>query len=215
MLQAATETYYLGCGRKSNRAEDSKYVEINGYLWGACVDYESCSYIHIEKFGPSISSWKRMNSYISNERSPWLMNSIVKRRSPHMKFLGEFHTHPYKSLSDVESAKGWEFSNEDLKWWPESKDSKDSVWKLYDLEFPLWLVLAVAPLQKVYGSSGAEPITAQANIWRFDIGELRFWIHAEVGRRDEEGKLRFKENTWLNLYAPFTNYARDRLEVSS
>lgn len=215
MLLAATETYYLGAGRKSNRSEDSKYVEINGYLWGSCADYGSHSYIHIEKFGPSISARKRKDSYIANERSPWLMNSIVKRRSPHMKFLGEIHTHPYKSLRDVESCKGWEFSDGDLKCWPESEDSEDSVWKLYDLKFPLWLVLAVAPMQKVYGSYGAEPITGQANIWQFDIGELRFWIHAEVGCRDEEGNLQFEKNTWLNLYAPFTNDARDRLEGSS
>ena len=213
ILLAAAETYYLGHGRKSNRKDNFEYVEINGYLWGSYVPHgDFRSYIHVEKFGPSISARKRRDSYEANEQAPWLMHSIIKRRSPHLKFLGEIHTHPYDSLEDVNSAKGWEFSDEDRDWSHEKDENEYSVWKLYDLDFPLWLVLAVTPLQRVRGSNGATQHSEQGNIWRFDIGELRFWLHAEVGQRDDQGYVQFEKNTWLNLYAPFTNEARDRLD---
>lgn len=215
MLLSAAETYYFGSGRKSNRKDNLEYVEINGYLWGSCRCSNHYSYMHVEKFGPSISSRKRRDSYEANEKAPWLMNSIIWRRSPHLKFLGEIHTHPYDSLDSVESARGWDFSDEDREWWPASKDGQYSVWNIYDTDFPLWLVLAVAPLQRVRSSGGATQHDAQGNVWQFDIGELRFWLHAEVGRRDDDGYIQFEKNTWLNLYPPFTNEARARLEGGS
>ena len=134
------------------------------------------------------------------------------RRSPHLSFLGELHTHPYDSLREVNAVKGWEFSDEDREWWPESEDDETSVWRLYDAgELPLWLVLAVAPLQRVHDTEGAKPITARENVWTFDVGELRFWLHAELGDRDAAGTIQFEKDVVLNMTAPFSNLAGDRL----
>ena len=126
MLLAATETYYLGTGHKRRRNDNSDYVEINGYVWGT-RRYTDHWYIHVERFGPSISSRRGSGWYIANSAAPWLMNAIIGRRAPQLTLLGEVHTHPYSTVQEVKNNSGWEFSHQDRKWWPESEDDESSI----------------------------------------------------------------------------------------
>ena len=209
MLLAAAETYYLGAGTK--RAAE-QYVEVNGYLWGSQrLDPDTnCTHVFVDRFGPSISSRKSAGAVRPNSKASGLMHAVIQRRAPHLAFLGDFHTHPYDSLQDVMDIKGWEFSNTDRQWWP-ARDAEDEIdiWRILGEQMPLWLVVAVAPLQRVFANVGARPL--KDNVWRFDIGELRFWLNAEMGKRDKDGIVQFVDDVFLDMFPPFTNDAGDRL----
>ena len=130
----------------------------------------------------------------------------------HTSFLGDFHTHPYDSIEDVTDIKGWEFSDEDRNWWPpRDGDEEIGIWRILGDQMPLWLVVAVAPLQRVFGKVGAVPVQNKNNVWQFDLGELRFWLNAELGKRDDDGFIQFVDNVFLDMFPPFTNHPGDRL----
>ena len=144
-----------------------------------------------------------------------LMHAVMQRRAPQMAFLGKLHTHPYDSVTEVENERGWEFSDLDRQWWPELEDDRMDLLPLYGTDAPLWLVVAVAPLKKVRFSPGAKSLDNTLNVWRFDIGELRFWLHAEVAYPDNEGVALFDQPVVLDMFPPFYNVPGDRLRPST
>ena len=216
ILMAAAEAYYLGTPY-TRRAKVEPYVEVDGYLWGYRshrpeVDY---TYIHVERFAPSLSSSKASGSVTSALGAAALMHAVMQRRAPQMAFLGKLHTHPYESVTEVQDEKGWNFSSQDRQWWPEIENDRMDLLPLYGTDAPLWLVVAVAPLKKVNFSSGANSIDDRLNIWRIDIGELRFWLHAEMGYPDDHGIAQFDQPVVLDMFPPFYNVPGDRLRPST
>lgn len=212
MLLAAAESYYLGSGERRKGRKGPRYVEVNGYVWGTRSLSDDACYVHVDRFSLSLSSRKHADWFVTDPKAPWLMHSIMHRRSPQLELLGELHTHPYDSLEEVKVNKGWEFSEADRQWWPESKDDASSIWHLYgDVFPPLWMVLAVAPLQKVNGKFDAEPLNDRHNVWQFDVGELRFWLHAEIGERDAGGYVQFEPDVILDMYPRFLTLPGERL----
>lgn len=64
-------------------------------------------------------------------------------------------------------------------------------------------MVAVAPLKRVRFSRGARNLDNMPNVWRFDVGELRFWLHAEVGDLNDDGIAQFDEPVVLDLFPSF------------
>ena len=201
MLLAATEAYFLGDGRRLGT-----YVEIDGYLWGFFVDVsDDFSLIQVERFAPSFSSKRTPQSVQPNEDAAHLMHDVMVQLCPQLTFLGEVHTHPYDSLEDARNARGWLFSDEDCE------SISDAVWNLTGDKPPLWLVIAIAPLQRVR-STLPEQVDDKSGAWRFDVGDMRFWLHAEVvPELDDEGVVQFAENTHLDLVPRLFNPSGGRL----
>ena len=204
MLLAATEAYCFGVGR---RTKGEPRVEVDGYLWGFHRDDPDANYtwIQVERFAPSMSSRRSPDWVEPNEESAKLMHAIMTRRTPQLAFVGEVHTHPYDSLSQVLEINGWEFSKMDRE------ATSETVWQLCGEHSPLWIVIAIAPLQRVQGSEGPRNLDEQMNVWQFDVGEMRFWLHAEVAERDDEGTVHFPEHTVLYLLPRFLNAPGDRI----
>ena len=119
---------------------------------------------------------------------------------PELSFLGEAHTHPYDSLEDAVKNKGWEFSDEDLL------SMSETVWRLTGNKPPLWVVVAVAPLQKVH-STEPEMLNKAGKTWRFDVGEFRFWLHAEVVPELQDGEARFAKEAYLDMVPRLFNWS--------
>ncbi|MDD9997012.1 MAG: hypothetical protein OXQ89_04625 [Rhodospirillaceae bacterium] len=128
----------------------------------------------------------------------------MELRAPHMTFLGTFHTHPWPSISKAEKAKGWRFSDPDRECWSELDHNADFSDRYGD-DAALWLVVAVARIQKVHFKPFAEQV--QPNIWKFDIGDMRFWVNAELVRPDEYGVARPDGDVYprLDMWLAFLN----------
>ena len=176
MVLSASESYVLGDGHRIPiKKSHQNYKETYGYIWGIHrkINKNSTEYIYVDRFYESLSARRKSDSVEPNEDAVRLKNSILERWSPHLSFLGDFHTHPYESLKEVQKCKGWEFS-------PSDKNSfklDDHLWKLAN-DRPIMLVMAVAPIEKVHDTTAE---SQESNCWRFNIGELRFWLTASVG----------------------------------
>ena len=185
MVLAASESFVLGDGRKPKRRTrgGNVAVETYGYLWGhrRVSRSEDIENIYIDKFDESLSAKRKNSSVLPNEDAIKLKNSIIERWSPHLSFLGDFHTHPFDSLTEIEKFKGWRFSEQDIN----SFSNDDPLWDLSDGS-PLMLVMAVAPVERVHYGWGRTD-GAQYR-WRFDIGQLRFWLTAHIGYLDSDSK---------------------------
>ena len=211
MLLAATEAYCLGVPQKTPRGRRKApvSVEVDGYLWGyRTTKPGGDTSIFVDRFGPSVSSEKASGWVRPAEGSARLMNAIMERRAAQMTFLGTFHTHPYRSIQKVESENGWQFSDGDRECWSEL-DAGTEFADMYGADPALWLVIAVARLQKVHLKIMAEKL--RSNIWKFDVGDMRFWVNAELVRPDDEDVAQSQGGVEIDMNPAFLNWTGDRI----
>lgn len=209
MVLSASESFVLGDGadKPSRRKRQSKSVETYGYLWGfrRKSNDEQTEIVFIDKFSESLSARRKSTSVTPNKDAIWLKTSILERWSPHLAFIGDFHTHPYASRNEVESCNGWEFSETDI-----SSFKKDTtLWKL-SRNRPLMLVMTVAPIEKVHETIGE--FDERKNVWMFNVGQLRFWLSIGTGYREKNKRVWTDEGIYLDLDPRFYNESGARLE---
>lgn len=177
MTLAAIEAYcFSRPGRKSkNGAVKKKYTheETLGYLWGQRRVEKGRTFIHLERMSVSISASRAPDSVVPNEKAARLMNDVVKRWSPQLSFLGDFHSHPYNDLAEVKKHSGYEFSQDDYQYLMDD----DFSWKAASNR-PLMIAVTVCRLGKVTAS---ELTYIRSNICKYAIGEFQFWVNAAVG----------------------------------
>jgi len=202
MTLAALEAYCLGAGGKK------KQIETLGYMWGVTNTARGTTNIFVERMSVSVSARRHPDWVEPNDDAPRLKNEIIRRWSPHLKMLGDFHTHPYESLSEVADEKGYEFSDDDFECFIDD----DFMWEESG-NTPLMLVATITRLGKVRDSHG--PTHLRSNIVAFDIGEFRIWLNASVGYLDEDGKRRCTRNKGspvrIDLGPRLFNFSGDRV----
>lgn len=174
IVLAAAEAYCLGDGHKR------RHIEILGYMWGTTRRTREVTEVYIERASVSLSARRNRDWVEPNQHAPRLKNQIVQRWSPHLQLLGDFHTHTYGSLTDVDEIRGFEFSEDDFEFFRED----DFLWE--NSETPLMLAVTVARLGAVRETIGATYV--RRNVACFDVGELRLWLNAAVGYMDEGGR---------------------------
>ena len=203
MVLASIEAYCLGDGNGRRHS-----LETLGYYWGVKrVDPELTSF-HIERTSVSLSAQRHKDWVVANADAPRLKNEVVTRWSPHLTLLGDFHSHPYRNLSEVKENNGFEFSDDDF----ESFLDDDLIWEKSG-NTPMMLVMTVARLERVRESSVEYLI--RNNVSSFDVGEFRFWLNAAVGYLDADGERCNTGNThspvYLDLGSRFFNMKGDRI----
>lgn len=174
IVLAAAEAYCLGDGHKR------RHIEILGYMWGSTRRTADVTEIYIERVSISLSARRSRDWVEPNQQAARLKNEIVQRWSPHLQLLGDFHTHTYGTLSEVEETRGFEFSNDDFEFFVED----DFLWE--SAETPVMLAVTVARLGAVHESSG--PTYIRRNVAHFDVGELRLWLNVAVGYLEAESR---------------------------
>ena len=97
MSLAAIEAYCLGDGKKKNKEK----IETLGYMWGFRRIEEEHTVFFVSKLSISISALRNSSWVAPNPHALTLKNALVKRWSPQLTLLGDFHTHPYDDLNDV------------------------------------------------------------------------------------------------------------------
>lgn len=201
---ATLEAYELGDGRKKLG------LETLGYIWGySRLDMqEETRFFHVEMSSVSLSAKRATDSVTPDDFALGLKKELLKRWAPHLTILGDFHSHPYRNLNEVDNEQGFEFSDEDAAAFLDD----DEIWEESG-NCPVMLVMTVCRLQKVNEKYSAEVV--RDNITRFDVGEFRFWVNAAVGYLDENNKRNWTGNKYsqleLNLDSKFYNFSSDRL----
>ena len=204
MVLAASESFILGSAVTDRRAE------VHGYLWGSRRtsggEPDAIEYIHIDKFSVSSSAYGDEDIVSFDEKVARIKNSILDLWAPHYYFLGDFHTHPYATLKDVNKDEGWKFSEHDIK----SFIKDDNSWGLSGSNSPIMMVMAVTEIGRVRDTVLD---IEERNRLMFSVGNLRFWLSIGIGKKSERGKRRFSEDDiYFHPFSRYFNESGSRIE---
>ncbi|KQY95027.1 MULTISPECIES: hypothetical protein [unclassified Brevundimonas] len=201
---AAVEAYSHGDGRKKR-----KEIETLGLVWGHCRTRAEETVIFLDRLAVSLSAEREAGSVMPNAGAISLMAEVMERLAPDQLLLGDFHSHPYRDLAEVQMIKGYEFSDGDF----DAFLADDAIWDRTN-NAPVMVVATVCRLGRVHESGGDH---IRNNVWWFDVGQFRFWLNVCVGFLDEAGKRRHTGNkrscVWLDLNSRFFNDSGDRVEA--
>jgi hypothetical protein len=169
---AGVEAYHLGDGRRRRGAQSG--LETIGNVWGVSLPLpEGGRLLHLERFTLTQAAQRTNGSVLPDPRARVLAIDVMKRWSPHLRMLGDLHTHPYSTLAEVREVGGFEFSPQDFAVF----DNDDDRWETAD-GFPVMLALTVCRLQRVREGGLDWP---RPNLWQFDVGQFRLWLNVCVG----------------------------------
>ena len=183
---ASVETYHLGDGRW--RRGGHVALETIGNVWGLSLPQpEGGRLLHLERFTLTQAAKRTNGSVEPDPRARRLAMDVVTRWSPHLRMLGDLHTHPYQDLAEVRQANGFDFSDADFAVF----ESDGERWEAAD-GFPVMLALTVCRLRRVHESGFIN--WPRKNLWQFDVGQFRLWLNVCVGWQ-EDGVRCFTGNT--------------------
>jgi hypothetical protein len=119
-----------------------------------------------------------------------LKKDIVTSFWPHYEFLGDFHTHPYRTIEAVMASKGLSLSDEDKHYVEDASDT----WVRHN--YRVCLVLTISRLKR-----RSDFVSVEGNLLMFTMGNYRLWLHAYVTQKDSESLI-FSDQAAIDLYCP-------------
>lgn len=204
MVLAAVESYCLGDSHRTNRTK----LETLGYVWGYARIKSDQKIYHLTRISLSLSAKRSQNSVDPHPKAAILKNEIVTRWSPHLSLIGDFHTHPYEDVNEVNEINGFEFSDQDFI----SFQNDELIWEESD-NSPLMLAMTICRMKRVHIKFSGEQV--RNNVCKFYLGEFCFWLNASAGFiRDG---VRFytgnkRSSLFLDLNSRFFNLESDRID---
>ncbi len=176
VLLAVAEGYKVAPGK------GFKYTEVYGLCFGSVrrstPRHESHElHVNVSRVATQLRAKATASEVMPNSKSLATHLDVATKFFPHLEVVGDYHSHPYKTLGKLVEAKGWEHSKAD-------EDSLehfiDEVLALHNR--PLFsLVVAVAEGGKV-----GKAVRKKANVVQVPIGNLYFLLAAYRIRLDAE-----------------------------
>lgn len=200
---AGIEAYCLGGGNCSG----SEQSETFGYVWGYRKHTDNLTTIYVSKVSVSVSACRSDSFVIPNPQALLLKDNFIARWSPHLSFLGEFHSHPFDDLKSVRETCGFEFTEQDI----DSFVCDDHLWNRSDRN-PIMLVITICRLSQVRETWCSQP---RANVFSFAVGEFRFWLNAVIGSiGDDDNRMHSRNrrsSVTFDLDSRFFNAPQSRI----
>lgn len=191
MLLATVESYEA---RGTHRGE--RYRECYGW----CLGYETRSEPHghekrfttilrITRVVTQIRAKAGANFVIPNDGSARAIRRVASRFFPHLRLLGDYHTHPFATRQLLLNKKGWKYSTADqqqvAEWVTEVR--QEGVNPRFSI------VVAVAKGDR----SGRQMAKLATNRWKIGVANLSLVV--AVYRIRHDGKYEDEDNVTLNL----------------
>ena len=111
LLLAAAETYEVKWPGPGKR-----YTEAYGLCFGSCkqAKKKGSAYrdtiVHVSRITTQMRAAATANAVQPNSKTQEVHLAVGAKLFNHLELLGDYHTHPYKSLEALRAAKGWEYS---------------------------------------------------------------------------------------------------------
>ena len=167
ILLAAAEAYRVSPGK------GYKYTEIFGLCFGsvrrrvhpkAQVDV----IVNVSRVATQLRAKGNASSVTPNHKSLLAQVEVGETFFPHLELVGDYHTHPYRSFSELAEAPGWQYSEADEESLP-----------TFSLQVrrrhnPPVFSLIVAVAQG--GKTSASATRKQPNVVQLTVGRLYFVI---------------------------------------
>lgn len=113
LMFAGMESYFVKPFGKKVANTKKKPVETAGLLLGSFLNQDKMDYYTIDHISNDKYAWGTANEVALNEKVTDVKSDILRRRWPHIKLIGDYHTHPYFSYDEARENKGWMFSKGD------------------------------------------------------------------------------------------------------
>jgi hypothetical protein len=171
MLLAAAEGYLVAPPGKGAR-----YTEVFGLCFGSVRRRAGRSvtkdvFVNVARVATQMRARATANAVEPNSKSLRAQLHVGDQFFPHLEVVGDYHTHPYKTLTQLKAASGWEYSSADEDSLPHHIDEVRS----HHHADPLFsLVVAVAA-----GGKASKLSQRKApNVVQVSVGDLYFVIGA-------------------------------------
>lgn len=127
--------------------------------------------IHLQRSVPQLRARATSGSVSPDMRSTGLFLEVGSRLFRHCEIVGEFHSHPYRDLTELKNAGGWNHSREDQAYVHQQVDA----WRRLRQNPRVFLICAVARGK----SSSLDRLAAKsANVFTFHLSACRFYLAA-------------------------------------
>ena len=169
VLLAAAEGYKVSPGK------GSRFTEVFGLCFGSVrrahrKDHSNVM-VNVSRIATQLRARATSNSVFPNAKSLAAQLQVGQAFFPHLDIVGDYHTHPYRSLAELRRNEGWGYSTADAKSVPDFLDDL----RRHDRDATHFsLVVAVAE----GGKSGAGTIRKAPNVVQISIRDLFFVIGA-------------------------------------
>ena len=195
-------------------------LETCGLLWGFVKDsVRGMDHVTVEHVSTDTAAEREPDSNALNDRTTDIKRQIVQDRWPNLSLLGDFHTHPYSSYSDVMGCKGWEFSKGDFEFF--EYDHKPDSW-LWDARVSLVLTLAQIKRKTATYIAGEVKSAKHGNVLQWQQCDYRLWLSAYAldkvnGRLVVSPHPAAKEPRWQRVFidAPTINGTNEWFSYSA
>ncbi|HVN23341.1 MAG TPA: hypothetical protein VMT71_05180 [Syntrophorhabdales bacterium] len=180
--------------RKAGRRHKEAMTETFGLVWGHEVTQADGRTLYsVDLVSMDISAEFGKSFCRPYPEAFTLKKDIVTSFWPQYEFLGDFHTHPFKTIEDVVASKGFSLSKEDKTYVQEASDT----WARHN--YRACLVLTISRLKR-----RSDFVSLNGNVLTFTMGNYRLWLHAHVTQRENDSLI-FSDTADIELYCPSFN----------
>ena len=179
----------------------NRYLEVYGLLWGSLVKYSGNdndieNYIYtISHLSIDTTAKRSKDSVESNDDALILKKDVITSFWPHYRFLGDFHTHPYKrrknfDYKDIDKDKLYDFTKYDFAF------IKDDAEFWYEHNYRVGVVMTIIDMQN------KSDIIRQVkdNLIMFNLGNYRLWVKGYWVSYKKDKKNKIKANVTDDVY---------------
>ncbi|MDF2627294.1 MAG: hypothetical protein K0R39_1125 [Symbiobacteriaceae bacterium] len=175
LCQTGLEAYSVAHQRKGPRRE----LETYGLLWGHATPLTDGRTLYaIDMATVDTSAAMDHDSVIPSLQALELKRDIMTSYWPHLTFLGDFHTHPYRRVDEVLAGNLYAFSEDDR----DSIEGQSELWSHHG--YRVGLVLTIACLER---ASSRQDRWLIDSVIEFTLGNYRLWLKAYVAYQGEHG----------------------------
>lgn len=167
---------------KNIKKGENRRLETFGNLYGHEILHTTGKTLYsIEIANTDTSSCQTCEEVVFNEAAIQLKSDVINSFWPSYKYLGDFHTHPYKNHNEVKDTKGYYFSKGDRQ----DLTGKTKFWK--SLGHRLGLLVAIGAMDRA-GTRAPQWVNSSHNTVEFTLGNYRLWLTGYASYYDDKKK---------------------------
>jgi hypothetical protein len=168
LVLSSLEAYSVKKKDIKEKGRPKSRIEVYGSLFGHEVVMKNKDILyHIEMAHTDTTAEQRRSSVDENKEAISLKADVITSFWPHLVYLGDFHSHPFKSTKEVSDSKLYFMSDDDRGW------LNNSFWK--QKGYRVGLVVTIAAMEKA-GTKGTARVAN--NCVEATLGNYRMWLAA-------------------------------------
>jgi len=168
LVLSSLEAYSVDKKDIKEKGRPKSRIEVYGSLFGHTVLMKSKETLYqIEMAHTDTTAEQRRRSVEVNKEAISLKADIVTSFWPHLIYLGDFHSHPFKNTKEVMENKTYFMSEEDRRW------LEDNFWR--QKGYRVGLIMTIAAMEKA-GRKASHWIAHNCVV--ATLGNYRMWLSA-------------------------------------